>query len=81
LTGLVLCIILILLEIFRSGAAKELSAASFQHYLYHRGCVGQRDPVNTRGIKAARGRRGIIIPVGYIINCREADFDFWSVRL
>jgi hypothetical protein len=32
--------ILILLENFPFGAAKELSAASFQHYLYHRGCVG-----------------------------------------
>jgi hypothetical protein len=58
-------LILILLEISRFVAAKELSAASFQQYLYHRGCVGQRYPVNTRGIKAARGRRGIIIPVGY----------------
>ncbi|MEN6306714.1 MAG: hypothetical protein ABFD91_03080 [Anaerohalosphaeraceae bacterium] len=32
--------ILILLEIFRFGAAKELSAASFQHQLYHRGYAG-----------------------------------------
>jgi hypothetical protein len=45
------CFFLILLDIFRFVAAKELLAASFQHYLYHRGCVEQRNPVNTRGIK------------------------------
>jgi len=31
---------LFLLEISRFVAAKELPAASFQHYVYHRGCVG-----------------------------------------
>jgi hypothetical protein len=48
----------------RFVAASELSAASFRHPLCCCGCVKQPDPVNTRDIKAAYGRRGKVMPVG-----------------